>query len=122
MNNRKRIFENKKYLDFIRSLPCAVSGKAVESVQAHHTAPTGRQAVQNDYYALPLEAFYHTPNGNHITASRLTGLIKENIEERIIFYMSLYIEYLEGRYDPEVDRDCNYMTLRRKLEGINTRY
>jgi hypothetical protein len=118
MNKRGRKNINEDYLNFIRCLPCAVSGKAGEDIHAHHVDVIGMSQVRNDYYAIPLSARFHVSGGNHITLNRLTNLIKENPLDRIIFYNSLYIDFMSGRYDIEADTSMNFITLKRKLIGI----
>ena len=115
VNSRQRKFSNQKYLNFLRKLPCPVTGKALESNHAHHVAVRGHRAV-NDYFAITLDGFLHTGKG-HITEARLTEFLKESPYEIIIFYLSLYVEYLEGRYDPEMDMAINFLDFRRKFEG-----
>ena len=54
-------FRSEKYLKWIRSLPCCVTG-ATENVVAHHITNTGRKGTgtkTNDYYCIPLEQISH---------------------------------------------------------------
>ena len=117
MNRKQRKFINENYLEFIRSLPCAVKGKK-EAVHSHHCDVIGSEEIRNDYYAIPVCAEIHVPNGNHITRADLEVMLNENIKERIIFYLSLYIEYLEGKYDPEIDETHSFLELRKMLDGF----
>lgn len=117
INSKNRKFENENYLNFIRGLPCAITGRAGEDVHAHHADVIGRQGIRNDYYAIPLKYHKHMPNLGHITAGKLTAQLQEDPRDRAIFYLSMYIEKLEGRYDPDMDDSAQYLTLRRKLIG-----
>ncbi len=114
LNTKNRIFINEDYLNFIRRLPCAVNG--LTGVNPHHTATKGMGGITNDHYAIPLNPFVHTGSG-HITEKKLEELLKENIEQRVIFYLSLYIEYKAGEYDLEADECCNFFQLRKKLKN-----
>ena len=113
MNNKNRVFINEDYLNFIRRLPC--SAKGITGVHAHHAATKGMGSVRNDYYAIPLSWEPHTGKG-HITEARLTDYLKEGIEERVIFYLALFIEWKAGRYDLDADESCNFYELRKKLK------
>ena len=113
MNKRQRKFENPKYLNFLRKLPCPITGKALERNHPHHVAVRGRTCT-NDYFAITLDGLLHTGNG-HITLSKLTELLCEEPYEVIIFFLSLYIEYLEGNYDPDMDSSINFMDFRKKF-------
>ena len=46
---------DKKYLEYIRKIPCLISGKVADP---HHL--TSRGAYGSDYTALPLARRYHT--------------------------------------------------------------
>ncbi len=115
LNTKNRKATNEEYLNFIRRLPCVVTGKC--GVQAHHTDVIGRQGIRNDYYAVPLNAQIHV-GGGHITEFELEHKAKETIGEMVIFYLSLYAEWKTGLYDLEADESCNFLTLRRKKEGL----
>ena len=116
LNTKNRSFINEDYLNFIRQLPCCIEGSM--GVSAHHTDVKGMGGITNDYYAIPLSPLHHIGNGGHITQPKLTDLIKENIAELVIFYLSLYIEYQAGRYDLEADKECNFYELRKKLKNF----
>ncbi len=53
---------SKKYLDFVRSLPCCYSGKT-DDIQAHHIISSGLGGVMgskvSDIFTIPLHAVYH---------------------------------------------------------------
>ena len=114
LNPNNRIFENKDYLDFIRRLPCSITG--MTGVQAHHAATKGMGGGTNDYYAVPLHNLQHIGPGGHITEQKLEAGVNERITERIIFYLSLYIEFLDSKYDLDADEECNFYQLRRKMK------
>ena len=115
MNNKNRAAINEDYLSFIRRLPCAAKGKTV--VHVHHADPTGIGGnVRNDYYAVPLNWQDHVGKTAHMTDAKLSGLLGERVEDRVIFYLSLYIEHLEGKYDIEADECCQFYELRKKLK------
>lgn len=116
--NKKRTFKNPHYLDFIRKLPCAVNGKSSRGMHAHHTENEGRGGVVNDYTAVPLLWDVHFQGISHINKNKLSKLIGEDYRDRVIFYLSLFIELLFQKYDIEADKANNFIELKRKLEGI----
>jgi len=116
LNRFNRIFKNENYLKFIRRLPCAVLGKC--GVHPHHVSPKGMSSITNDYYCIPLKPEIHVKGDGHITYEQLMDKIKEIPGERILFYLSLYIEYLEGKYDLEADEQASFIELKRKMRGL----
>jgi hypothetical protein len=112
LNTKNRVFKNPDYLKFIRRLPCAITD--ISGVQAHHAATKGMGGITNDYFAVPLTALKHTGSG-HITENQLADEMNEDIQQRIIFYLSLYIEWKFGSYDLEEDEENYFYQLRKKL-------
>ena len=117
MNNKNRKFENNDYLDFVRQLPCGITGRAGDNIHPHHADVIGRQGIRNDYYTIPLIWNKHNSKGGHITRAKLADDLKEDPRDFIIFLLSLYIEYLQGRYDLDGDRACNFVEYRRRMIG-----
>lgn len=118
MNNKNRKFENKQYIEFIHALPCVVSGKCGEGIHAHHVAPKGMGGIVNDYYALPLWHDIHVSGSGHISRQVLQDYIDEPLSELIIFHNSLYIEFISGRYSPDMDIETDFYTYK-KLRKIH---
>ena len=119
MFHKNRKFKNEDYLKFIRSLPCCVR-HSKDCIDAHHTDVKGMGGgFVNDFTAVPLERFLHTGQFSHISYEKLRSLIKEDPKELIIFYLSLYAEYLQGKYDLEADSYVNFIELKRKRMGLN---
>lgn len=116
--NKKRKFKNDIYLDFIHKLPCAVNGKSSRGMHAHHTENEGFGGMVNDYTAIPLLFDAHFQGINHISKERLSKLIGEDYRDRVIFYLSMFIEMLFQKYDLEADESNNFIELKRKMEGI----
>jgi hypothetical protein len=114
MNSRKRKFRNEDYLKFIRQLPCCVRLTRAVQIHAHHVALKGMSSIVNDYYAVPLSHDIHISGSGHITCERLEGLVGERLYDVAIFYLSMYIEYLAGRYDLERDSECGFIILKRR--------
>ena len=50
---------NHKYLGWIRTLPCSVSGCKVRRIEAHHTGPRGMSQRADDTTAIPLCWCHH---------------------------------------------------------------
>ena len=98
-------------------MPCAITGKAGDNIHPHHADVIGRQQIQNDYYAIPLIYYKHTGNSGHITLNKLERETGEDPRDLAMFYMSMYIEQLEGRYNSEMDQSTNHLTFRRKSIG-----
>lgn len=117
MNFKNRIFKSKNYIEFIHKLPCAVTGKNGEGIQAHHVAPKGMGGILNDYFAIPLWHDIHINNSGHITTDKLQSLIDEPVHEIVIFHLSLYVEHLIDKYDPEIDIETGFYEYKR-LRGI----
>jgi len=119
LNSRNRKFEDKDYLQFLRQLPCLVSGKSGDNIHPHHVdnKGIGGQAF-NDFMAVPLIYFHHITNRGHVTFKQLEDKLCEDPKELIIFCLSMYIKYLKGEYDLEADRENHFIEFRRKLEGV----
>lgn len=118
MNFKKRKFRNKKYLKFIRSLPCSITGLRYR-IDAHHVYVKGMGAGNvNDYYTVPLSNDKHIKTDGHINKQMLEDEIKEDPRDLIIFYLSMYVEKLEGKYDVDADDYAKFIELKRKREGI----
>lgn len=117
MNIKNRKFKNEKYLNFIRSLPCAVYHKLI-NIDAHHTDVIGMSRIRNDFYAIPLSHFLHVGNKGHITREKLEEYIGEDVRDLVIFYLSIYILYLQEEYDPRSDSMISFVNLKRKKNGV----
>jgi hypothetical protein len=116
MNSRKRKNRNEDYLKFIRRLPCCVRQTRAVAIDAHHVALKGMSSNTNDYYAVPLSHDLHV-GGSHVTIERLDSLLSENVYDVIVFYLSLYIDYLSGKYDLDRDSECGFIDLRGRFFG-----
>lgn len=111
---KRMVYQNEKYLSFLRKLPCAISGRC-GNIHAHHVGGKGLGGgKRNDYLAVPLDYDYHVGKG-HITTDLLEHQTKMEAMDLAHFYLMLYAEHLEGRYEPEDDMECGYMTLRKKM-------
>ena len=115
LNNRKRKFRNEEYLKFIRQLPCCVRHTRAVQIQAHHVALKGMSSNVNDYYAVPLSHDIHVSGSGHVTCEKLEELCNERLYDVVIFYLSMYLEYLAGRYDFDKDSECGFILLKRRI-------
>jgi hypothetical protein len=87
-------------------------------VHAHHSDPIGFSQVRNDYTALPLRFDIHVPDKGHIGYDELEQKAGEDLQDLVMFYMSIYIEYLEGKYDIEKDEECQFYELKRRWAAL----
>ena len=61
MVQKKKLARSKKYLEWIRSLPCVVTGRT-DRVVAHHvtvSANRGMGLKPSDFWCLPIDWFEH---------------------------------------------------------------
>ena len=116
---KTRKFESKNYLEFIRRLPCHVTGKTGKEVSPHHVKLKGMGGVGNDYYAIPLSFDVHG-GYHHNGREAFETVAGEDIRDIAVFYMSMYIEWIEGRYNLDADESTSFMELRRIKNGITS--
>lgn len=115
---KSRNFKDKDYLKFIRSLPCCVRHTR-DYIDAHHVKLKGMGGGNvNDYYAVPLERELHTGGMSHISFTRLEELLGEDPKDIVIFYLALYIEFLNNNYDRDADEQACFIELKRKKAGL----
>ena len=115
VNNRNRTFENRKYLAFIRLLPCVVRWNRLCRIHAHHVDPVGYSQIRNDYTSVPLSYDIHVSDNGHISYDELEKLVNDDLQDVVSFYQCIYIEHLQGRYDVEFDSERGFYELKRKF-------
>jgi hypothetical protein len=69
-------YRSEKYLDYVRSLPCAVGGCG-HKAEPHHTEGGGVGRKGSDLYAIPLCRMHHQA---HNTIGRFTFYINVELD------------------------------------------
>lgn len=112
---------DRDYKNFIRRLPCCITGKAGDNIHPHHTKVIGWGKVINDKSCIPLIWYEHTGNISHITKSKLEKKTGLTIKQLVTFYNDLYEQYKSGSYDPEIDSINAFYELRMKLNKLKSK-
>ena len=87
MNFKKKIFRDRSYLDYIKSLPCCNCGREAEP---HHTQVGGTGIKGSDYRTVPMCRTCHMilhQNGKETFQKKFNV----NFNERIIEYLEEYL-------------------------------
>lgn len=97
MARRKRPTRCPKYLDWIRTLPCAVPAcGSVSNIEAAHTGPHGLGQKAPDYQAIPLCANHH-----RLGSSAIHQIGRTNFEACFDFDIDALIEDLNSEWREE---------------------
>lgn len=97
LNNwKQRIDRNKRYMQFIRELPCVICGKALSD--PHHSETGGMGTKSSDLTCIPLCRIHHTEVH---TIGKYSFQQKHDIDFRDIRILCLegYIRIREPRED-----------------------
>ncbi len=88
---KQKTFRSKKYLEFVRGLPCAVCKKKDETVVPHHVDAGGVGMKCSDARVIPLCHFHHNEH-DHIGKRTFYSKYGTSKNECLIETMQAYIE------------------------------
>ena len=116
MQIKKTVFKrDKKYLDYIRSLPCAICKTRARSQAAHvrYIAPCGTGLKPSDNFTVPLCALCHSDQHNH---GEENWWVDKKIDPKIVtdVLFDLY-----NRFENEIDSWSNAEEFVLRLGGVN---
>ena len=93
-----KTYRSKKYMDFVKSLPCYVEGPLCGGeIAPHHTSTAGTGKKGNDLSCIPLCYEHHINQLHQHGRKTFEGVYAVSIPQMVMVTNWKYIEYLEGK-------------------------